>query len=234
MKPITNILLVLALVFYAFLPVKEISISGNATGLDITSMLLTYSNEILDTIHALFPFIIIFLAIGINCLKNRWWSILAAILIFFAAFFFVNLRFQGLPLIHEPEVAPDAGNFEGMPVRSFKSGFYLSATFTILALISALISLMPFKFNKRLEERLDKRFESSKKHIGKMGHSIHGEFQKLGKKSKDHDSQSTNDSIAPPLPEQQQPSSHDMGNDESRFMPEEMSEDEKYKDYMPK
>lgn len=229
MKPITNILLVLALAFYVFLPVKEISHIGNATGLDITSMLITSSQGLIDTISALFPFIIIFLAIGINCLKNRWWGIVAAILIFLAIFFFVNLRFQGLPLIHEPEVAADTGNFEGMPVRSFKSGFYLSSIFTILAFVSALISLMPFKFNKRLEERLDKRFESGKKHIGKMGHNIHDEIHKFGKKSKDQEEQNLDASTTPPpMPDQEN------SNDDSRFMPEEMSEDEKYKDYMPK
>ena len=42
MKPITNILLLLALVCYVFLPLFEISHMGSLTGLEFSSSLITY------------------------------------------------------------------------------------------------------------------------------------------------------------------------------------------------
>lgn len=235
MKPITNILLVLALVFYVFLPIIEIYHIGSISGRDFTSSLLTNSDGFLDTILALTPFITLFLAIGINCLKSRWWGILDAIIILMAIFFFVNIltKFQGLPLMHVPEIAADTEMPEGIPVGGLKSGFYLSSAFTILAFFSALVSLMPFEFNKRIEER----FGSSKKHIGKMGHSIHNEINKIGKKPKENAEQQTASPEAQiedkPIEEAITTEAKDP-NDHSRFMPDEMNEDEKYSDYMPK
>lgn len=192
MKPITNILLVLALVFYVFLPIMEISHMGSITGLDFSASMIDHKGYI---IYALTPFITLFLAIAFNCLRSRWWGIIDALLILMAIFFFVNTltKFQGLPLLHSPEVVADTELSEGMPINGLRSGFYLSSAFTILAFISALISLMPFEFNKRIEERIDKSFESSKKQIGKVGHTIHDEFHKIGgkkpKENVDHPAQ---------------------------------------------
>ena len=109
MKPITNILLVLALVFYVFLPLMEISHMGNISGLDFSASLLTY-NKARFTAFALAPFVTLFLAIGFNCLKNRYWGIVVAVIIFFAIYFFVNLStmFHGFSLTHDPQVAPSA------------------------------------------------------------------------------------------------------------------------------
>ena len=192
MKPITNILLVLALVFYVFLPIMENSHMGSITGLDFSASMIDHKGYI---IYALTPFITLFLAIAFNCLRSRWWGIIDTLLILMAIFFFVNTltNFQGLPLVHNPEVIPDTKIIEGMPMNGLKTGYYLSAGTTILAFISALISLMPFEFNKRIEERIDKRFESGKKQIGKMGHTIHDEFHKIGgkkpKENVDHPTQ---------------------------------------------
>ena len=237
MKPITNILLVLALVCYVFLPLMEISITGNISGLDFSASLLTYSKARFTT-FALTPFVTMFLAIAFNCLRSRWWGIIDAILILMAIFFFVSMltKFPGLPLAHSPEVAADTEMSEGLPIEGLRSGFYLSSTLTILAFISALVSLMPFEFNKRLEERIDKRFESGKRQIGKVGHTIHDEFHKIGKKPKVNVEQPTQEqptqeaSTQAPL----ETSVKDSDNDDSRFKPCEVDEDEKYKDYMPK
>jgi len=230
MKPITNILLVLALVFYVFLPIIEISHTGTITGMDFFSSLLTY-NETKLTIFAFIPFITIFLAIAFNCLKSRWWGIIDAILILMAIFYFVNMltKFQGLPLAHNPDIASNTEMSEGMSIIGLKSGYHLCLGSTILALISALVSLMPFQFNKRIEESFDKRIENRKKQIGKMGHTIHDEIHKLGKHSKNEQPEKTaTEQIS--LPEEPEPST----NDDSQYKPKELSEDEKYKDYMPK
>lgn len=236
MKPITNILLVLALVFYVFLPLFEITHMGSISGLDFSASLLSYEQSRF-TVFALTPFVTLFLAIGFNCLRSRWWGIIDAILILLAIFFFVSMltKFQGLPLVHNPEVAADTEMSEGMPIDGLRSGFYLSAGATILAFLSALVSLMPFDFNKRLEERIDKRFESGKRHIGKVGHTIHDEIHKIGKKPKGNVEQpKENISIPEQTPQNQPETNTQPSNDESRFKPEEISEEERYKDYMPK
>ena len=187
MKPITNILLLLALVAYVFLPLFEISLVGSLTGLQFTAGMITANLSAWFTSFSLMPFALIFLAIGFNCLKNRYWGILVAVLIFAVLYFFTTLTsvFQGFSLVHDPDVAADGEMVEGMPIVGVGIGYYISFVLSGLAFISALVSLMPFKFNKRLEESIDHRigkgFESSKKHISKMGHGIHDEFHKIGK-----------------------------------------------------
>lgn len=230
MKPITNILLVIALACYVFLPIIEISHIGGISGMDFTSSLITY-NSTQYTLFALTPFITLFLAIGFNCLRSRWWGILDAILILFAIFFFVNLltKFQGLPLSHNPEVAADTEMSEGLPIIGLGIGFYLSSILTFLALLSALVSLMPFKFNKSIEHTFDKHFESGKKQISKVGHGIHDEIHKIGKHNKKDAPKQLSQEVQEPQ-ETQEP----LAGDDSRFKPEEINEDEKYKDYMPK
>lgn len=233
MKPITNILLVLALVCYAFLPIMEISHMGSITGLDFSASLLTFNGYLL---YALTPFITLFMAIGFNCLRSRWWGIIDAILIMMAILFFVNVltKFQGLPLAHSPEVVADTEMSEGMPVVGLKSGLYLSSALTILAFISALVSLMPFEFNKRLEQRIDKRFESGKRQIGKMGHTIHDEIHKIGKKTKENVEQPHQTNLPEAHQQEQRLTDEQDTSNDTRFMPSEMTEEEKYKDYMPK
>lgn len=186
MKPITNLLIVLALVCYIFLPLFNITYMGSLNGLGFTSSLITYGPNYRFILYALTPFITLFLAIGFNCLKSRYWGIIDAILLFMAIFFFVGLlaNFKGISLAHDPAVIGDTEMSEGMPINSLGIGYYLSAGLTILAFISALVSLMPFSFNKRLEESIDKRFVESRKHISKMGHGIHDEIHRRGKQSK--------------------------------------------------
>jgi hypothetical protein len=236
MKPITNILLVLALVFYVFLPLMEISHMGSISGLDFSASLLTY-NKARFTAFALAPFVTLFLAIGFNCLRSRWWGIIDAILILMAIFFFVSMltKFQGLPLAHNPDVVADTDMSEGMPIDGLRSGFYLSAGATMLAFISALVSLMPFEFNKRIEERIDRRFESGKRQIGRVGHTIHDEFHKIGKKPKETVEQPQENISSPEQSLHNKPETEAQNtSNDSRFMPDEMTEEEKYKDYMPK
>ena len=237
MKPITNILLLLALVCYIFLPLFEISlVSENFTGLSFTSVILSSSSSIMDVLFVLMPFITMFLAIGFNCLRNRYWGIIVAVLIFLALYFFasVGVSFQGVPLGDDPGVMSEAAMKEGMPVAGMGSGYYSSFVLTVLALISTLVSMMPFKFNKRLEERIDKRFESGKKQISKVGHGIHDEFHMIGKHGKQP--KAKQESVEQSETYATQPREPVVDpEDESRFMPKQEDDaDERYSDYMPK
>lgn len=238
MKPITNILLLLALVCYVFLSLFEISLVGNLTGLQFTASMITANQGASYTAFALIPFVTMFLAIAFNCLKNRYWGIVVAVLIFFALYFFANVAtmFQGFSLEHDPSVAADLEMTEGLPVAGLGIGFYSSLALTILALISALVSLMPFKFNKRLEESIDKRFMESKKHISKVGHDIHGEFHKHGKHTKHEKEEVKNETTAASeaVIEQKPDNEAPAQEDDSRFMPKQEHDDEQYSDYMPK
>ncbi len=82
MKPITNLLLLVALACYVFLPLFEISLVGNITGLQFTASMISAQQGAQYTAFVLIPFITIFLAIGFNSLKNRYWGIVVALLIF--------------------------------------------------------------------------------------------------------------------------------------------------------
>ena len=240
MKPITNILLVLALMCYVFLPLMEISHMGSISGMDFSASLLNFK-QARYTVFALAPFVTMFLAIAFNCLRSRWWGIIDTILILLAVFFFVSVltKFQGIPLTHDPEVVADTEIGQGMPINGLRIGYYMSSGVTILALISALISLMPFEFNKRIEERIEGSFESGKRQIGKVGHTIHDEIHKIGKKPTDNSQQHSNANLLPKSKQQESPQEPSLPeaqtpDDDSRFMPDEMTKDEKYKDYMPK
>lgn len=250
MKPITNILLLLALVCYVFLPLFEISFIGNLSGLNFTASMITANKGFQYTFFALIPFITLFLAIGFNCLKNRYWGIVVAVLIFFTLYFFVNLStmFQGFSLTHDPQVAPNAEVGEGMPVAGLGLGYYSSGVLTVLSLISALVSMMPFKFNKRLEQSIDKRFVTGKKQISRVGHGINDEIHKIGHR------QVKQEKTTAAVVEPDAPAAEDVKrnvedesrfmpktgeepsapSDESRFMPPLSPEEEKYSDYMPK
>jgi len=135
------------------------------------------------TLYSLVPFLLLFAAIAFNSLKNRYWGVLVSVLIFGVIYFFATLTsvFQGFSLVHDPSVVGDTKSVEGMPIIGVGIGYPVSLVLTVLSFISALVSLMPFKFNKKLEERIDRRFESGKKHISKVGHDIHNEFHKKGK-----------------------------------------------------
>lgn len=180
--------MLLALVSYIFLPLFEISLIGNPSGLQFTASMITASSTFKNILYSLAPFLLLFAAIAFNCLKNRYWGVLVAVLIFGVLYFLATLTnmFQGFSLAHDPDVVANTEMGEGMPIVGVGIGFYVSFILIVLAFISALVSLMPFKFNKKLEETIDshfgKRLESGKKHISKVGHGIHDEFHKLSNK----------------------------------------------------
>ena len=217
MRPITNILLVLALICYVFLPFYNISLMGTVTGMGVTAGTISQFQSIGSVALALVPFIACFGAVALNCLKRRWWVVGAiACILLWLWFYSVTGSSRDITLQHAPEVTPDNDLGEGFSVIGMGIGYTLSRALTWLSLISALISLLPFKFNQTIEKAVDDTFEDGRRHVRE-------EFKRLENAHKTHKSkqnlpkQETADPAAvrqeePPLPEEDK-------EDPSRFMP---------------
>ena len=217
MRPITNILLVLALICYVFLPFHAISLMGTVTGMGVTAGTISQFQSIGSVALALVPFIACFGAVALNCLKRRWWVVGAiACILLWLWFYSVTGSSRDITLQHAPEVTPDNDLGEGFSVIGMGIGYTLSRALTWLSLISALISLLPFKFNQTIEKAVDDTFEDGRRHVRE-------EFKRLENAHKTHKSkqnlpkQETADPAAvrqeePPLPEEDK-------EDPSRFMP---------------
>ena len=217
MRPITNILLVLALICYVFLPFHAISLMGTVTGMGFTAGTISQFQSIGSVALALVPFIACFGAVALNCLKRRWWVVGAiACILLWLWFYSVTGSSRDITLQHAPEVTPDNDLGEGFSVIGMGIGYTLSRALTWLSLISALISLLPFKFNQTIEKAVDDTFEDGRRHVRE-------EFKRLENAHKTHKSkqnlpkQETADPAAvlqeePPLPEEDK-------EDPSRFMP---------------
>ena len=108
MRPITNILLVLALICYVFLPFYNISLMGTVTGLGFTAGTISQFQSIVKVAIALIPFVACFGAITLNCLRRRWW-VLGAIACILLWLWFCNYtgNYHDIGLQHAPEVTPD-------------------------------------------------------------------------------------------------------------------------------
>lgn len=191
MKPITNILLVLALVCYVFLPFYDIKFQGGLNGFEFTAGFITRLDSFKGIVFALTPFIACFLAVGLNCLKSKHWSGLSILPIIAALVFFTMASdFHEFALVHTPEVTPVDELGEGFAIEGLGFGFVSSCILFILSLISAVLSLMPFKFNEAIEravdETFDKGIEESKKHIKHLGHEVRDEWNKIESRTKKH------------------------------------------------
>ena len=60
MKPVTNILLIIYIIVYTFLPIFDVSLMGGQTGFDYTAHTVTMSDELPMQLFALLPFIVAF------------------------------------------------------------------------------------------------------------------------------------------------------------------------------
>ncbi len=212
MRPITNILLVLALISYVFLPFHDISLMGTVTGLGFTAGTISQFHSIGKVVLALLPFIACFGAVGLNCLKRRWW-VLGAIgcILLWLWFYSVTDQSYDISLQHDPEVTPDNDLGEGYSIIGMGIGYTLSYVLTALSLLSAIISLLPFKFNQTIEKAVDDTFEGGRRHVRE-------EFKRLesahkGKKGKKD--------VPPALPnkEDEPVAPIEDKEDPSRFMP---------------
>lgn len=143
MKPLTNILILAFLAVYLFLPFLNIDFEGAWTGIKYTAETVTNSSDPLKIIFALIPFIAGFCGIAVNCMKNRYWGILVAAFCALGIYFYIDAR--ELVHIQSPEFYHIASTGYG-----FSIGFWIM----IVALISALVSVLPFKINKFLAREL--------------------------------------------------------------------------------
>ena len=123
MKPITNILLALALICYAFLPFYNISFQGSITGFEFTAGTISQHFGAFSLLKGLFPFIACFLAIGLNCLKKNWWAVGSIVLIALCIAFFVRVgQTYDIALLHAPEVTPADDLGQGFSVLGMGVG----------------------------------------------------------------------------------------------------------------
>lgn len=179
MRPITNILLVLALICYVFLPFYDISLSGTVTGLNFTAGTISQSLSIKSILLALLPFIACFGAVALNCLRSRWWILGAiACIILWMGFYMHTGHIHDIVLQHNPEVIPDNDMGEGFKITAQGIGYKLSYVLTALSLLSALISLLPFKFNETIERAVDDTFEDGRRHVRKEFNRIESNLHK--------------------------------------------------------
>ena len=219
MRPITNILLVLALICYVFLPFYGISLMGTVTGLDFTAGTISQTLSPGNVLLALLPFITCFGAIALNCLKKRWWVIGTIALILVGLWFFAHTgSSHDIGLQHAPEVTPDNDLGEGFAITGQGIGYKLSYALYILSLLSAIISLLPFKFNETIEKAVDDTFEDGRRHV-------RNEFNRLENnlhKPKPHKAKQQPHTPTPPpaIEDKPAPTVEDK-EDPSRFMPKE-------------
>lgn len=217
MKPITNILLVLALILYVFLPFYDISFIGTVTGLKFTAGTISQALSLHNVLLALLPFVACFGAIILNSLKSRWWVIGAIACIFIWLLFYLNTNnLHDIMLHHAPEVTPDNDLGEGFSITGLGIGYKLSFLVTALSLLSAIVSLLPFKFNETIEKAVDDKFEDGRRHVRKEFNRLESNLHKPHRsKHGDADAAATppvvDDTPARPVEEDKE--------DPSRFMP---------------
>lgn len=220
MRPITNILLVLALICYVFLPFYNISLYGTVTGLAFTAGSISQSLTLSKVIIALLPFIACFGAIALNCLKSRWWVLgtIACILVWLWFYTHTSSAHEIL-LQHSPDVAPDNDLGEGFKIEGLGIGYKISSVLTTLSLLSAIISLLPFKFNETIEKAVDDTFEDGRRHVRKEFNRLESNLHKPHK-AKQSQGQHTQAPTPPPV-EQEPVTPVEDKEDPTRFMPKE-------------
>ena len=213
MRPITNILLVLALICYIFLPFYDISLHGTVTGLGFTAGTISQSLSLKSVLLALLPFITCFGAIALNCLKKRWWVLGAIALIILGLCFFMHTNnLHDIRLQHAPEITPDNDLGEGFSIIGLGIGYKLSFVLTALSLLSALVSLLPFKFNETIEKAVDDTFEDGRRHVRK-------EFNRLENNlHRSHRTKQQAPPTTPPVEDSDVEPAEDK-EDPARFMP---------------
>ena len=211
MRPITNILLVLALICYLFLPFQDISLMGKVTGLGFTAGTISQSLSISNIVLALLPFLACFGAVALNCMKRR------ACILLWLWFYSATGTSHDISLEHAPEVTPDNDLGEGFSVIGMGIGYKLSRILTWLSLISAAVSMLPFKFNETIEKAVDDTFEDGRRHVRE-------EFKRLenahkGKGHKGHKINGDNPSPSSVPEEKPETPIVEDKEDPSRFMP---------------
>lgn len=220
MKPITNILLIAAIICYVFLPFRTMDLAGSITGLSYSAGLITENFSLPKTIFALLPFIACFGGVALNYTKHRYWSIATAALIAVGIAFFSkpDLFFQSWALSHDPELLGDpAAQIEGFKVKELNVGYYASNILMWMSLVSCIISIFPFKFNQTLERSIDdgleKGLNKGKEGFSKVQQEFHEEISQLEAKTKRTAADEAKNATADPT------ATPDNPEDPTRFMP---------------
>ena len=143
MKPLTNILLVAYLGVYCFLPFFDVALDGSWSGLKYTAETISNAESLLNELFALLPFAVGFGAIAINCMKNRYWGLAVALCICAGLYFYIDAR--DFIHIQMPQF---------YAIKSLGFGFNIGYYLLIAALVSALLSVLPFSFNKFLAREI--------------------------------------------------------------------------------
>ena len=142
MKTISNIILVLALVCYTFLPFYNVAIKGDISGFDFSAGLITAVDSWRGVVLALVPYVAGFLAIAFNSMHSRRWPLAAIGCIIVAlVFYFQTSNVTEVGLMHQPELAPANDMGEGFNVLGLKAGYWSSLALIAAALITCIISL---------------------------------------------------------------------------------------------
>ena len=195
MKPITNLLLLVALICYTFLAFYNIPLAPETvTGFRYTAGNITADFSMLKTIFVLVPYVAGFAAITFNCLRSRWWGLASLLCIAVMITFFVRSgNYHEVGLMHAPDVVTTVGLGEGFPIEGVGIGYTLSYIFVCLAFVSNVVSLMPFKFNDRLERIIDNKVElsfvESKKQLSHLGTKVKEEINEIEQKTWRHPKQ---------------------------------------------
>ena len=192
------------------------SLIGTVTGMGFTAGLISQSLSIKSVLLALMPFITCFGAIALNCLKKRWWILGAIALIILAMLFFKHTSVtHDVILRHAPEVTPDNDLGEGFSIIGLGIGYKLSFILVGLALLSAIISILPFKFNERIQKAMDDTFEGGRRHVREEFNRIENNLRKPHKVKEESPTPQTGEQSdwEPPIEEDKE--------NPSRFMPPE-------------
>lgn len=219
MRPITNILLVLALICYVFLPFYDISLMGTVSGLGFTAGTISQFQSVASSALALVPFIACFGAVGFSCLKRRWWILGAiACILLWMWFYTVTGNAHDISLQHAPDVTPDNDLGEGFKIIGMGIGFKMSRVLTYLSLVSAIISMLPFKFNETIEKAVDDTFEDGRRHVRNEFNRLESNLYKSHKGAQSQSPTPANpahcdDAASPATPVEEDKE------DPSRFMP---------------
>lgn len=143
MKPLTNILLIAYLVVYSFLPFFDVALDGGWSGLKYTAETISNAESLMNELFALLPFAVGFGAIAINCMKNRYWGLAVAACICAGLYFYIDAR--DFIHIEMPQF---------YAIKSLGFGFQIGYYLLIAALVSAVLSVLPFSFNKFLAREI--------------------------------------------------------------------------------
>lgn len=143
MKPLTNILLIAYLVVYSFLPFFDVALDGGWSGLKYTAETISNAENLMNELFALLPFAVGFGAIAINCMKNRYWGLAVAACICAGLYFYIDAR--DFIHIEMPQF---------YAIKSLGFGFQIGYYLLIAALVSAVLSVLPFSFNKFLAREI--------------------------------------------------------------------------------